>query len=145
MPGCLNNRDFPRFPWTAADGAAHSGLPVFHAAQLRITRACARGDARCGRMNTPVAYRQTSALAIVSLVAGLLGWSLLPVIGSIVAIVTGHLARAEIRRRPEALEGDGLAVAGLVLGYVMVAMALVGLLFVFLFFGGLLAVIAAAS
>jgi len=96
-------------------------------------------------MNTPVAYRQTSALAIVSLVAGLLGWSLLPVIGSIVAIVTGHLARAEIRRRPEALEGDGLAVAGLVLGYVMVAMALVGLLFVFLFFGGLLAVIAAAS
>lgn len=96
-------------------------------------------------MNSPVAYRQTSALAIVSLVAGLLGWSLLPVIGSVVAIVTGHLARAEIRRRPEALEGDGLAVAGLILGYIMVAMALVGLLFVFLFFGGLLAVIAATS
>ncbi|MDR7192884.1 DUF4190 domain-containing protein [Luteimonas terrae] len=96
-------------------------------------------------MNTPVAYRQTSAMAIISLVAGLLGWSLLPVIGSVVAIVTGHLARAEIRRRPEALDGDGLAIAGLVLGYLMVAMAIIGLLFVFLFFGGLLAFIAAAS
>ncbi len=96
-------------------------------------------------MNTPVAYRQTSAMAIVSLVAGLLGWSLLPVIGSVVAIVTGHLARGEIRRRPEALEGDGLAVAGLVLGYLMVAMTVVGLLFIFLFFGGLLAFVAAAS
>ena len=96
-------------------------------------------------MNTPVVDRQTSAMAIVSLVAGLLGWSLLPVIGSVVAIVSGHLARAEIRRRPEALEGDGLAIAGLVLGYLMVAMAIIGLLFVFLFFGGLLAFIAAAS
>lgn len=96
-------------------------------------------------MNTPVAYRQTSAMAIVSLVAGMLGWSLLPVIGSVVAIVTGHLARGEIRRRPEALEGDGLAVAGLVLGYLMVAMTVVGLLFIFLFFGGLLAFVAAAS
>ena len=96
-------------------------------------------------MNTPVAYRQTSAMAIVSLVAGLLGWSLLPVIGSVVAIVTGHLARGEIRRRPEALEGDGLAVAGLVLGYLMVAMTVVGLLFIFLFFGGLQAFVAAAS
>ena len=96
-------------------------------------------------MNTSVAFRQTSAMAIVSLVAGLLGWSLLPVIGSVVAIVTGHLARGEIRRRPDALEGDGLAVAGLVLGYLMVAMAVIGFLFILLFFGGLLAFIAAAS
>ncbi|MCD9008094.1 DUF4190 domain-containing protein [Luteimonas sp. XNQY3] len=96
-------------------------------------------------MNSPIVHRQTSALAIASLVAGLLGWSLLPLIGSVVAIITGHMARAEIRRRPEALEGDGLAVAGLVLGYLMVAMAIVGLLCVFLFFGGLLAFVAAAS
>ena len=96
-------------------------------------------------MNTPAVYRSTSAMAIVSLVAGLLGWSLLPVIGSIAAIVTGHLARGEIRRRPDTLEGDGLAVAGLVLGYSMVAMAVIGVLLAILFFGGLFAVIAAAS
>jgi len=96
-------------------------------------------------MNAPLAVRRSSTLAVISLVAGILGWSALPVIGSIVAIVTGHLARAEIRRQPETLEGDGLAVAGLVLGYTMVALAIVGMLFVLLFFGGLFAVIAATS
>ena len=47
-------------------------------------------------MNVPT--RQTSSLAVVSLVSGILGWSLLPLIGSIAAIITGHMARAEIRR-----------------------------------------------
>lgn len=86
-------------------------------------------------MNT--SFRQTSTLAIVSLIFGVLGWTLLPFIGSIVAIVTGHLGRSEIRREPERLQGDGLAVGGLILGYVAVALAvLAGLIFV-LFFGGL--------
>ena len=40
--------------------------------------------------------RQTSALAITSLVSGLLGWTFLPLVGSLVAIITGHMARAEI-------------------------------------------------
>jgi len=62
----------------------------------------------------------TSSLAIVSLVFGILTWCLLPFIGAIVAIVCGHLARSEIRRAPvgTSMEGDGMAVAGLVLGYV---------------------------
>jgi hypothetical protein len=87
-------------------------------------------------MNT--SFRQTSTLAIVSLIFGVLGWTLLPLIGSIVAIVTGHLARGEIRREPERLQGDGLAVGGLILGYVALALAiLAGLIFV-LFFGGMI-------
>jgi hypothetical protein len=61
----------------------------------------------------------TNSLAVVSLIFGILGWTVLPFIGAIVAIICGHLARGEIRRshvdnRPE---GDGMAVAGLVLGY----------------------------
>jgi len=94
-------------------------------------------------VSTPALDRQTSALAIVSLVAGLLGWTVVPLIGSIVAIVTGHMARAEIRRRPDALEGDGLAITGLVLGYAMVGMSIIGVLFVMLVFGGVLAAVAA--
>lgn len=87
-------------------------------------------------MNT--SFRQTSTLAIVSLIFGVLGWTLLPLIGSIVAVVTGHLARGEIRREPERLQGDGLAVGGLILGYVAIALAiLAGLIFV-LFFGGMI-------
>ncbi|MDQ6648274.1 MAG: DUF4190 domain-containing protein [Pseudomonadota bacterium] len=61
----------------------------------------------------------TSPLAVVSLVFGILGWTLLPFIGAVVAIVCGHLARSEIRRShiDHRAEGDGMAVAGLVLGY----------------------------
>jgi hypothetical protein len=86
-------------------------------------------------MNTTA--RNTSTLAIVSLVSGLLGWSFVPWLGSLVAVVTGHLARAEIRREPERLEGDGMAVAGLVLGYAMLVLSLVGLVLVVMFFGGI--------
>ena len=85
--------------------------------------------------------RTTSTLAIVSLVSGLLGWSFVPWLGSIVAVITGHLARTEIRREPERLEGDGMAVAGLVLGYAMLVLSLLGLLLVVLFFGGLAVVL----
>jgi hypothetical protein len=85
----------------------------------------------------PAAARQTSALAIVSLVMGLLGWTLLPFVGSLVAIVCGHMARAEIRRNPATMEGDGLAVAGLVLGWALVAVCLLTILAVLMFFGGL--------
>ena len=85
--------------------------------------------------------RTTSTRAIVSLVSGLLGWSFVPWLGSIVAVITGHLARTEIRREPERLEGDGMAVAGLVLGYAMLVLSLLGLLLVVLFFGGLAVVL----
>lgn len=87
-------------------------------------------------MNTPI--RQTSSLAIVSLVSGILGWTLLPLIGSIVAIITGHMARGEIRRAPERLEGDGLALAGLILGYTMLVLGTIGIVLALVFFGGLI-------
>ncbi len=93
-------------------------------------------------MNAP---RQTSTLAVVSLVFGILGWILLPWIGSLIAIVTGHLARGEIRRSPGALDGDGMAVAGLVLGYAMFALTLLGLVLLLLFFGGLAALMSFAT
>ena len=81
--------------------------------------------------------RQTSALAVVSLVSGILGWTLMPLLGSFVAVVTGHLARSEIRRAPGQLEGDGMAVAGLVLGYLSLAVALLAMVALVVFFGGL--------
>jgi hypothetical protein len=86
-------------------------------------------------MNTPI--KRTSTLAIVSLVSGLLGWTLLPWLGSLAAIITGHMARAEIRREAETVEGDGLAIGGLVLGYTMVALSLLIILLIVLMFGGL--------
>lgn len=60
---------------------------------------------------------QTSNLALASLITGLLAWVLLPIIGAIAAIVTGHMAQSEIKKSAGRLTGNGLAIAGLVLGY----------------------------
>lgn len=70
----------------------------------------------------------TSSLAVVSLVFGILAWLVLPFIGALVAIICGHLARGEIRRSPldNRVEGDGMAVAGLVLGYIQLAFCVLG-------------------
>lgn len=74
--------------------------------------------------DTALPAQQTSTLAIVSLVAGILGWIGLLGIGPIVAIVTGHMAKSEIRRSGGTLGGDGLATAGLVLGYLNLALTI---------------------
>ena len=67
----------------------------------------------------------TSGLAIASLVMGIAGWTLLPLIGSILAVIFGYMARSEIRQRPDELEGEGLAVAGLVLGWIMIGLSVI--------------------
>jgi Domain of unknown function (DUF1707)/Domain of unknown function (DUF4190) len=57
---------------------------------------------------------RTNGLAGVSLGFGI-GQFVLPVLGALIAIICGHVARAQIRRTGE--QGDGLALTGLVLGY----------------------------
>jgi len=94
-------------------------------------------------MNTPL--KETSPLAIVSLVSGILGWTLLPWLGSIVAIITGHMARSEIRANPATKDGDGLALAGLIMGWAMVVLSILTILVIMLFFGGLLAFLGIAA
>jgi hypothetical protein len=66
---------------------------------------------------------QTSGMAVASLVMGILGWTVLPLLGSILAIIFGYSARNEIRQRPGELEGEGMAMAGLVLGWLMVGVS----------------------
>ncbi len=86
-------------------------------------------------MNMNVAST-TSPAAIVSFIFGILSWVALPFIGAIVAIVCGHVARGEIRRAPGAVQGDGLAVCGLVLGYLHLFLFFALTLAFLTFFGG---------
>ena len=86
----------------------------------RFCRVCGR-DSLIGTLATspitPVdsgAPATTSGKAIASLVCGLLFF--VPLL-FIVAIVLGHLALSEIKRSAGRLKGEGLAIAGLVLGY----------------------------
>ncbi|GAB2505589.1 DUF4190 domain-containing protein [Arenimonas alkanexedens] len=81
--------------------------------------------------------RPTSTLAIIALVSGILGWTLLPWLGSLAAVICGHMARGEIRRSQGGMEGDGLAIAGLILGWAAIALTVVTILVVIFFFGGL--------
>ena len=81
---------------------------------------------------------RTSTAAILSLVFGILCWFALPLVGAIVAVICGHSARSDIRRSPPGtVEGDGLAMAGLVLGWIHIALWVIGIAVVFLFLGGL--------
>jgi hypothetical protein len=59
----------------------------------------------------------TSSMALVSLIMGILGWVIMPVIGSLLAVVFGHVALGEIGRSAGRLGGRGMAQAGLILGY----------------------------
>ena len=71
--------------------------------------------------------RKTSGMAIASLVLGVLWiyW-----IGSILALIFGYLAKKEIRDSPQQMEGNGLATAGIVLGWVGMGTLALVILFV---------------
>lgn len=66
----------------------------------------------------PAAQVKDSTLAIVSLISGIVTWFVIPVLGAIVAIITGHMAKSEIKKSAGMLKGNGMATAGLILGYV---------------------------
>jgi len=84
-------------------------------------------------------------LAVTSLVLGILSYLVLPVIGALGAIVTGHIARSQIRRSAGSQSGDGMAVAGLILGYAHFVLACLAIAVAMLFFGSILALIHSAS
>lgn len=66
---------------------------------------------------------QTNRLAITSLTCGI-GQLMFLLPASIAAIVCGHMARSQIRRTGE--QGAGMALAGLILGYIGVLLPLLG-------------------
>ncbi len=79
----------------------------------------------------PYSAPRNSTTAIISLVSGILGWTLLPFLGSIVAIITGHMAKSEIKRSAGTIGGNGMATAGLILGYVSIVLGLCTICVVF--------------
>ena len=91
-------------------------------------------------MPTPMAYNgpvapHTNTLAIVSLVTGFCC--------NIAAVITGHIALSQIRRTGEA--GKGFAIAGLVLGYVSIALSVLLLVTILFFTAAMGAFVAAVA
>ena len=67
-----------------------------------------------------------SGTAIVSLIFGILGLTFFPLIGSVVALITGYAARNEIKESMGTLGGDGMATAGIITGWVGIGLAIIG-------------------
>jgi len=87
----------------------------------------------------------SSTLAIVSLVSGILGFTMLPLLGGLVALWTGYAARKETRAIPPTASGDGLATAGIVMGWVQLGLGVVGICCAIAYFGFFAALIASRS
>jgi hypothetical protein len=85
-------------------------------------------------------YPRTSTLAVISLIFGILAYAFLPGIGALVAVICGHAARSEIRRAPPGtVDGDGMALAGLILGWIQIVLTVIGVAIFILFLLGALA------
>lgn len=72
----------------------------------------------------PPVIPHNSTLAIVSMVSGIVSWFLLPFIAAIAAVITGHMAKSEIKKSNGMITGNGMATAGLILGYVQLGLGL---------------------
>ena len=90
-----------------------------------------------GQNFQPVPTARTSTAAIISLVTGILGFvQILPGIGPIAAIISGHIAKNEIKKGHGMVTGNGMATTGLILGYLMLALGLcLGCIWLLVFLG----------
>jgi hypothetical protein len=71
-----------------------------------------------------VSQPKTSTLAIWSLVLGILSLSCLSIFSAIPGVICGHKALSKIKYSGGALTGQGLAIGGLVTGYLGILFAL---------------------
>ncbi len=67
---------------------------------------------------------KNNTLAIISLVLGILS-IMFYFLTAIPGIITGHMARSKANRMPEQYEGKGMALAGLILSYIMLLISII--------------------
>ena len=127
-----------------ADMAWHDGLPSW---QPLSSLAAAGGTGVPPLPSAPMPvqpYPQvapTCPLAVASLVCGIASFLAVPIVAAFPAVICGHLSLSRMRASANALGGRGLALAGLIMGYLhlalVVLMALVFFSFVAAIFGAI--------
>src|SRR5438552_1469787 len=85
----------------------------------------AAAGAGTGAAVAAAARTRTEPTAVASLVCGIAGFTLCPIICSILAIAFGQNARTKIRDDPT-LDGEALARAGVILGWIGFAVFAIG-------------------
>jgi hypothetical protein len=95
-----------------------------------------------GAIYKPVDASKTNTLAIVSLLAGIFSFfgHIVPGLGgftvALIAVVTGYMARKQIKETGE--QGMGMATAGMIIGIAhlaLIVLLVIGVLIVIFFFG----------
>ena len=79
----------------------------------------------CGRpagMGAAAGPARTDEKAVISLVLGVLSVTVLSLLAGIPAVILGHISRANIRKSFGQLKGEGMALAGLIMGYISIAL-----------------------
>jgi len=90
--------------------------------------------------DSPTQQIKTSSNATVSLICGILAWLGVFGLGGVLAVIFGHVAKKEIRTASEEIGGDGMATAGLILGYLNLAATVLGVLLAILVIAGAIAI-----
>jgi hypothetical protein len=65
-------------------------------------------------------------MAVASLIAGILGLTLVPTIGSVIGLILGYMARNRINESGGTIGGAGLAKAGIILGWIGIGLTVLG-------------------
>lgn len=127
----------PEFAALVAGQKIHGGTLVWREgmpAWVPFSQALASGmyPSQPGEMPLPLMMPPaTSGLAVASLVLGILGVVSCFLLFGIPAVICGHMALSRIRVSPVAVSGRGMAITGLVCGYISLLIGIVPLIMIF--------------
>jgi hypothetical protein len=76
----------------------------------------------------------TNSMALTSMILGILGIFVAFIFTAVPAIICGHIARKQIRESGGAQSGDGMALTGLITGYLMTLLTLLFIVGAIIFF-----------
>tara|TARA_R110002095_G_scaffold114656_1_gene100057 strand:+ start:4521 stop:5297 length:777 start_codon:yes stop_codon:yes gene_type:complete len=88
-------------------------------------------------------FTRTAPMAVASLVLGLVGFNIIFLLGSILAVIFGHVALKQIKQAGGKLSGRGMAITGLLLGYGVILVCLIVIIVLAIFM--LIGIMAASS
>lgn len=96
----------------------------------------ARAPGSAGQAPQPYSYppqgypggQRTNGMAIAAMICGIAQFFGFWLLGTIPAVVLGHIARRQIRQTGE--QGAGMALAGLILGYVGLALSVIAVILI---------------
>src|SRR5437867_9746812 len=91
---------------------------------------------RSAQAASGAAAPRMAPMAIVSVVLAVLSFAYIPIVAVIPAIVCGHVAWSKISKSCGALHGKGIAIVGLIVGYLAIPWAVLQVWFLVSMFQG---------